>query len=247
MVKMNQQDSIYNNGLHPPPPWQTLRELLTPIHVLKWHLRARKNKTKNPVLPPHPAIVIPGLGASDLSTFPLRQRLSKSGLHVYKGGIGRNNGDVKKLLIKAERHLLDVFESCQEPVILIGWSLGGIIARQLARKQPNKVRSVCTLGSPIVGGGKYSAYAPVYKKMGYDLDKMEQLCNRREAHPIPVPTLSIYAKQDGIVFWRASIDRFNAHTDHMEVACNHFAMGFSEDVCDVLVGWLSKKQNENPA
>ena len=149
--------------IHPPSPWLTLQELLVPFSILK-HSINRKKKTPKKTLTPCPVIVIPGLGSSDSSTASLRKHLSGLGLRVFKGGIGRNNGDVKKLVIKASGHLDAVFEEAKESVVVIGWSLGGIIARELARQHPQKVRAVCTMGSHIIGGGKYSAYAPIYKR-----------------------------------------------------------------------------------
>ena len=218
----------------------TLNELLMPVDIarLLWHRTFTSEAI--PTLPPVPTIVLPGLGSSDLSTLVLRQSLSRTGLQVYKGGIGRNNGDLKRLIALSEQHLQTVFEQTQQQVILMGWSLGGIIAREVTRSHPSMVKAVCCLGSPIVGGGRYSAYAPVYERKGYDLEQMEELCAQRERVPLKVPSLSVYSKKDGIVFWEASIDRFNEHTDNIEVSCRHFSMGFSASVYQVLYDWLEK-------
>jgi hypothetical protein len=219
---------------------RTLKELLVPIDIIRFVLQSTNSIEQQAKLPPSPTIVIPGLGSSDISTKALRRYLSSVGLTVYKGGIGRNNGDLKTMIPMADNYLQEIWEKHQKPVVVIGWSLGGIIARELARNNPNKVAAVCCLGTPIFGGGRYSAYAPIYKKKGIDMQQMEDVCNRREIDPISVPSLSLYSKKDGIVWWNASIDVFNPHTQNTEVKCRHFSMGFSVEVCQIISAWLQE-------
>ena len=223
-----------------PPLIRSFKELLVPLDLTYLLWNRRKVHMHKGQLAAIPTIVLPGLGASDRATKPLRHYLTVTGLKVYKGGIGRNHGNLKQLIPLAEQQLEFVYKKHRQPVVLIGWSLGGIIARELARTYPQYCVAVCCMGSPIVGGGKYSAFAPLYKRYGFDLKQMEEACTRRESNPISVPSLSIYSKKDGIVFWRASQDPYNEHTEHLEVRCRHFAMGFSLQVYQALFVWLKK-------
>ncbi|MEC7984449.1 MAG: alpha/beta hydrolase [Myxococcota bacterium] len=221
--------------------------MLFPIDLVKLLLRRSVLRAHKKTLPNIPTMVIPGLGASDLELSILRYYLSYAGLKVYKGGIGRNHGDIKTLLPLAEQQLDRIYMKQRHPVLLIGWSLGGIIARELSRKYDEKVAAVCCMGSPIVGGGKYTAFARFYKRSGFDLDLMEEQCNLREKRPLKHPSLSLYSKKDGIVFWGASQDPFNAHTKCIEVDTRHFSMGFSTTVYTALHHWLQRTLPANPS
>ena len=226
-----------------PSLWHTAQELGFPINILQFLVLRRELREHQNQLSSTPCVVIPGLGSTDVSTLALRRFLGSAGLRVYSSGFKRNDGDVGKLVSAVEQQVERVFDENAQPITLIGWSLGGIIARQVARQCPAKIAAVCTMGSPIVGGGKYSAYAPIYRRMGMDLEWMESRCNEREQVPLPVPALSIYSKRDGIVFWNACIDVFNDHTTNVEVDCRHFAMGFSPQIFSLIVQWLSELED----
>ena len=87
-------------------------------------------------------------------------------------------------------------------MVLVGWSLGGFIAREYAREHPQHVRQVITLGSPVIGGPRYTATARWYASQGFDLDELEQAVAARYANPLTVPITAIYSRRDGVVAWR---------------------------------------------
>src|SRR5690349_10940523 len=97
---------------------------------------------------PASGLVLPGLLASDSSTLPLRTFLRWLGYHVRGWDLGRNHGPTEAVLAGLPRAVLDHAERSGRPVSLIGWSLGGIYAREMARRHPRQVRQVITLGSP---------------------------------------------------------------------------------------------------
>src|SRR5260370_28095154 len=97
----------------------------------------------------HGVLVLPGLLASDASTLPLRGFLSWLGYDVRGWNLGRNEGPTEEVLAGLPRALLAHARRTGRPVSVIGWSLGGIYARELARRQPKHVRRVITLGSPF--------------------------------------------------------------------------------------------------
>ena len=115
-------------------------------------------------------------------------------------------------------------------VILIGWSLGGYIAREVARQLSNEVAHVITLGSPIVGGPKYTRAAKFYTAKGFDLDWIEREASKRDKLPIKQPITALYSKTDGVVAWRAAIDKISPNVTHWQINASHLGMGFNPKV-----------------
>lgn len=171
-----------------------------------------------------PVLVAPGFAADDTWTESLRNFLASIGYDVRGWGLGRNHGRVP-VLIPSLVDQTEVFaEQKGRPVRLVGWSLGGYLVREVARERPDLVEKVVTLGAPVIGGPKYTASAPMYRKKGYDLDEIEHDVAGREAVPIRVPVDSVYSRSDGIVAWRACIDHHNPDVRHHEVFSSHLGL-----------------------
>jgi dienelactone hydrolase len=124
------------------------------------------------------------------------------------------------------------------PVPLLGWSLGGVLARETARERPGLVSQVITMGTPVVGGPKYTLTARTYAARGADLDHIERMVAERNRVPITVPVTAIYSKNDGVVDWRACIDHHN-EVEHIEVRATHLGMGASAEVFDIVARRLA--------
>ncbi len=173
--------------------------------------------------------VLPGYGTNDLSTVALRGFLRNRGYRVSGWGLGTNRGDVEhyaRLMVNLCRD--DARESGRK-VRLVGWSLGGVIARETARRVPDVISQVVTLGSPIVGGAKYTAVAGRYQ--GEGLDRIDAIVAARNAQPMPVPVTALYSKADTVVAWQACIDPNPlSPTRHIEVKGTHSELGFSPEV-----------------
>ena len=184
-------------------------------------------------------IVLPGLGASNTSTALMRAYLAWLGYDARGWTLGQNQGNVQELLPEVTTQVLDCRAERGDKVHLVGWSLGGVVAREVARDHPEAVRQVITMGSPLVGGPKYTSLARLYAQRGADLDAVEARIAAREARPIEVPTTSIYSKRDGIVGWQASIDRHTAGAEHIEVSATHFSLGISPEVLKILARKLA--------
>lgn len=182
-----------------------------------------------------PVAVFPGFSAGDLSTFVLRRHLQKAGYRVHRWRLGVNRGQVPTLIPKVVSRTEALFERYREPVALVGWSLGGVLAREVARERPEIVRSVVTLGSPVVGGPKYTKAARFYEQvLGEDLDAIEQAVEERNRIPISVPLTAIYSRRDAVVKWEACIDRYNEHCQHIEVDASHLSLGFDPRVLQLV-------------
>jgi len=186
-------------------------------------------------------IVLPGYGAGDGSTLVLQSYLRLLGYHVHGWSLGRNNGDVPALLPRVTARLAAVAGRAGRRVALVGWSLGGYLAREAARDRPHLVERVITMGTPTVGGPKYTRVGEAYRRRGIDLDAIEAQVRARYAVPLRVPVTAIYSRSDGIVAWRACIDRFSPDVEHVEVGTTHLGLGFSADVYRIIAERLARR------
>jgi pimeloyl-ACP methyl ester carboxylesterase len=185
-------------------------------------------------------MVLPGFGAGDSSTLVLQAYLRFLGYRVRGWRLGLNTGQVRALLPRVQRRVAQMADSAGEPVRLVGWSLGGVLARETARDRPELVRRVITLGSPIAGGPKYTAMSRVYRQQGVDLDALEAAVEAREATPIRVPITAIWSRADGIVAWQACVDRRSPDVENVEVTATHLGLGFAADVYRVIADRLAR-------
>ncbi|MEQ8861565.1 MAG: alpha/beta fold hydrolase [Pseudomonadales bacterium] len=192
-------------------------------------------------------VVLPGFGGDDLSTWPLRAFLRSLGYRVRGWGLGSNRATVPESIdvigTLVERHL----EESDAPLSLVGWSLGGYIAREVARDKPHGVRRVITLGSPVIGGPKYTSVAVLAPLQGWNLDEIEVEVERRKGVPLRVPTTAIFSRRDGIVAWRACIDpEGDAPVEHVEVNSSHIGLGFDAHVYRLVARRLARRDRNDP-
>lgn len=152
----------------------------------------------------------------------------------------RGEGGVPHLCDTATGQVLARSKALQSPVILIGWSLGGYIAREVARDLPDQVAQVITLGAPVVGGPKYTRAASFFKAKGFDLDWIERESSKRDGTPIQQSITAIYSKSDAIVDWRAAVDKVSPNITHIKVKTSHLGMGFNRKVFKIVRAALQK-------
>ena len=189
-----------------------------------------------------PVLVVPGFMTGDPATAVLRAFLTGLGHPTYGWGLGRNRGDLRKLLPVFDRRLHEIAERHGQPVELVGWSLGGVIARESTRARPEAVAGIVTMGTPVIGGPKYTASAADYRRRGFDLDELERQVAARNAEVLPVPITAIYSKRDGIVSWQACIDpNPDNRVEHVEVDVEHAELGFSPTVLRLVAACLATR------
>jgi alpha-beta hydrolase superfamily lysophospholipase len=168
-----------------------------------------------------PALVIPGFLANDRTTMELRRAMAEAGWRVHGWGLGWNLG------VKAD--ILERLEACvdrmgaSEPVLVVGWSLGGLYARELARHCPDKVRAVVTLGSPFSGDLHQNNVWQLYEWVAGH--KVDDTPIPRITDKPPVPTLAIWSRKDGIVAPRAAYGLDGERDEKVEINAAH--MGFA--------------------
>ena len=151
----------------------------------------------------HPVLVLPGLVASDTSTRPLRSFLKGRGYAVSGWRQGRNLGlrdGVQHAMVDLVRELSD---TNQRKISLVGWSLGGLYARHLAKMMPDRVRSVITLGSPFASGPKATNAWRVYEMASGRRAEEDHRFGGSMSDTPPVPTTAIFSRTDGICAWQA--------------------------------------------
>jgi len=221
-----------------PPPWNELRGL-GDMARLPWRWPGLVESA-----PPGDGSlvwVLPGFRTDDRITFMLRRFLQRVGYRVRGWGLGRNGGDVERLLPRLVAAAGDLSAS-HGPLAIVGWSLGGYLGREVARERPELVRRVVTLGSPVVGGPKYTVAARHFRRAGIDLDAIErQVADRARERPLRVPVTALYGRGDAIVAWRACIDRLDRTTEHVEVGTTHLGLGFSPEVYRVVAERLARR------
>lgn len=183
-------------------------------------------------------LTLPGFGSGDGAMLTVRRRLRLAGFKTHKWGLGFNRGNVPELLPRVVDRVTEIYETTGQPVRMVGWSLGGYLAREAAREVPDKVAHIVTLASPIRGGPKYTVTADYYRRQGADLDELETIIADRDSRPLRVPVTCVYSKADGIVDWRAVIDDSNPHATNVEVGCSHLAMGFDPDILHIMTSSL---------
>ncbi len=175
----------------------------------------------------HPVLVFPGLAANDLSTIPLRNLLSALGYTPYPWNFGFNFGPRPGVLRGCAELARELHERHGQPVSLIGWSLGGVYAREVAKLAPQATRCVVTLGTPFAGPAKANHAWRFYELFsGQKIDEPHVLRDQLQVAP-PVPTTSIYSRSDGIVAWPCSLNEEAAHTENIEVVASHVGLGLN--------------------
>jgi pimeloyl-ACP methyl ester carboxylesterase len=183
----------------------------------------------------HTVLVLPGLLASDMSTALARSYLRWLGYDVHGWQLGRNIGPTDAVLEELPRYLADRADASGGPVSIIGWSLGGIYARELARDHPALVRQVITLGSPFTLRDPRQSHArAAYERRASRHASRQHVPTREEiAQPITVPSTAAYSRNDGIVAWQTCIEPETSLHQNVEVRCAH--LGFGVDAATL---WL---------
>lgn len=232
---------------HRPPPW--LLTMLEGRAVFEfgsfyWLRLAMKSFPKGDG---HPVLTLPGFLASDASTRPMRGLLNDLGYAARPWGLGRNLvfNDIR------EAQMLEMLESLHDEfgrkISIVGWSLGGVFARELAKQRPDIVRCVISLGSPISAPRDYSNARSIYDRLNGEPDAGMEARMARLHEPPPVPTTSVFSKSDGIVAWRGSVQPphdDHGETENIEIPASHFGIGVNPLAMAVIADRLAQAEGE---
>jgi pimeloyl-ACP methyl ester carboxylesterase len=190
----------------------------------------------------HPVIVYPGLGAADVTTAPLRSFLQDLGYSAYPWKQGFNFGPRRGVLDAVRAHLKRIHKRHGQKVSLVGWSLGGVYARELAKEFSPCVRCVVTLGSPFSGHPRATNAWRFYELVsGQNVHDPQLIAQLRSAPP--VPTTSIYSRSDGVVAWQCSVNDESPLAENIEVHASHIGMGMNP----LALVAIADRLRQNPA
>lgn len=194
----------------------------------------------------HAVMVLPGFMSTERSTGVLRKYIANLGYDVYDWGLGRNIGKIEHIELLLER-IDEIHESTGKQISLVGWSLGGIFARQLAKERPKIVRQIITLGSPFSGLTEPNNIEWLYMLIngGKRVKHVNNTFLENLPLPAPVPTTAIYSKEDGIVSWKMCMEKEEDHLhQNIQVRGSHIGLGVNPSVLSIIADrLLLKKEN----
>ena len=174
----------------------------------------------------HRVLVLPGLAANDLTTLPMRTFLKDRGYQPHPWEQGLNLGPREGVLDALRVRVRALFDVDRKKISLVGWSLGGVYARELAKEMPEMVRCVITLGSPFAGPPQATNAWWLFEKVsGHPEPDAEMQAALRVAPP--VPTTSIYSRTDGIVAWQCSLNPPGPLAENIELHASHIGLGLN--------------------
>lgn len=212
-------------ALRPPAWWKLLLETRVGLElwagVMGLPLLKKVQKGDS-----QPVLVFPGLVANDLTTVPLRYYLEKLGYVPYGWEQGFNAGPRHGVLAGCRERIEEIYRRHGRKISLIGWSLGGLYAREMAKLEPGMIRQVITMGSPFAGHPHATHAWRVFETLCGHSSSDPNLLERLRGAP-PVPTTSIYSKTDGVVAWQCSVQTPGKQTENIEVLASHLGLGFN--------------------
>ncbi len=192
----------------------------------------------------HTVLVLPGFLTSDSSTDFLRSYLRGIGLNAVGWEMGRNLGGLYRMRDLLRTKVSDLAAQSGRRISVVGWSLGGVYARDLALALPDCIRGIITLGSPFTGDLRANNVGKLYDRVSGEHVADAQVEDVAAlAGDLPVPATSIYSRTDGVVSWRTSLVRENAQAENIEVhGASHLGLGFNPAVLWAIADRLSQPE-----
>jgi pimeloyl-ACP methyl ester carboxylesterase len=193
----------------------------------------------------HPVLTLPGFLASDLSMVPMRRYLKELGHDTYAWNIGRNLGGVSRTRAALRDRLAEIHSFTGRKVSVVGWSLGGVYARDLALQAPDMVRDVVTLGSPFANDIRATNATRLYEALSGEVVEDNSELRTAIAGDLPVPATSIYSRTDGIVNWRTCLLRPSDIAENIEVhLASHVGLGVNPAALWAVADRLAQGEGE---
>ncbi len=192
----------------------------------------------------HTVLVLPGLFGGDLSTVTLRQYLRFLGYKVSGWELGTNLGPTQAVVSGLRRRLAELADRSGRRVSLLGWSLGGLYAHELARASPSRVRQVITLGSPLrLARGRARTTSRLFDRFS-NLQVAPALLARpwSEDGSLRVPATAVYTRSDGIVAWRSCLLEAGTSRENIGVYGSHYGLAHNPTVLHVLADRLAQPE-----
>lgn len=220
-----------------PPTAGLWREALSASTVLRWPV-ALPRLARSPRGDGHVVIDVPGWKAPEATGAPLRRYLRRQGYDARGWGMGVNTGTPEADAEELAERVVELTRDGSR-VSLIGWSLGGVIVREVARQHPDLVRQVITYGTPIAGGPTFTIGAAAFGR-----DECRRISDLNDLLdddlPIRTPLSVIFTRRDHVVAWQACIDHRSRDAQHFEVGSTHLGLTVDPDVWSIVVHRLAE-------
>ncbi len=203
-------------------------------YVISWFFMKRYNFEKRG--DGHPVLVVPGLLCTDYSTRVLMRFINRLGYTALGWELGRNLGELNDLkdLKRLNKRIDDIYKQYNTKITLVGWSMGGIYVREIAKQRPELFHQIITLGSPFSGVDAPNNAKWIYE-MITDTSGVDETWRLQIPNPAPIPTTAIYTKQDGIVPWQACMERVvDEKHEKREVRGSHWGLGMNIGVLKII-------------
>ncbi|MEJ8839526.1 esterase/lipase family protein [Ramlibacter sp. AN1133] len=193
----------------------------------------------------HPVIVYPGLGAGSVNTAQLRSHLEDCGYDVYDWELGVNTGPEGHFddwLAALVARVREVHARHGRKVSLVGWSLGGVYAREIAKLCPECVRQVVTLATPHNAMGDANHAGTIFRLLGGNMSQLTAELLERVGRRPPVPVTSIYSETDGVVCWQGCLEEPARDAENVAVDASHLGMPSHPDVLRIVADRLAQRE-----
>ena len=227
------------------PPLSLL--LTEPIRGLRDYLATRRAAAVPRLGDGHPVVVFPGLAAGAFATARLRRFLGQSGFSAHDWGQGCNtgpSGDFDAWLDGLVRQVTQLQATTGRRASLVGWSLGGVYAREIAKRCPQAVRQVITLGTPFAALANANHAGPLYRLVNRDTAQLTPELQARLRERPPVPTTAIYSLADGVVAWLGCVEQPSALSESVQVAASHLGMVSHPEVLRIVAERLAQPEGQ---
>ena len=188
---------------------------------------------------PRTVMVLPGFMTHPLRMRYMAQHLEKAGHTAKRWGLGFNLGPTEENLEQLEKRLLELHERSGEKVVLLGWSLGGIFGRELAKRQPQAVAKVITMGSPFSGDPRANNVWRVYQFVtGHKVD--DPPVETDVAVKPPVETVALWSPRDGMIAPRAACGMPGERDRAIALRCTHIGFSYSAEAIETVLSELKR-------
>jgi pimeloyl-ACP methyl ester carboxylesterase len=191
----------------------------------------------------HTAVFFPGLGADHRFMDPLADYCRRLGYECRHWGRGFNTGPAGEpgaWLADLAAEMDASLPRGRKSVTLVGWSLGGLYAREIAKTMPQRVRQVVTLGTPVASVSSSTNVQWLFELLNGRTTQIDPRFAERLRAPPPVPTTSIYSRSDGIVAWRACLSPPGPLSENIEVESSHLGLIWHPDVRRIVADRLAQ-------
>jgi pimeloyl-ACP methyl ester carboxylesterase len=193
----------------------------------------------------HPVVIFPGLGADGSSVATLRAHCRSLGYDAFDWGQGFNTGpkgDLDAWLHTLKSQVVDLLAGHTQAATLIGWSLGGLYAREIGKLMAPRIRQVITIGTPFNAKADHTNVGWLFRLLSGGSSAMNPTLSRRLRTPPPLRTTSIYSRSDGVVAWQSCRhDKRSSLVHDIEVGGSHIGMGWNRDVLSAVADRLGQQ------